>query len=380
MEEYEDRVARLRQAMAAEDLDALLIYGGPTDQGYVRWISNFPTFFGYTFVLLGRQGDPILVTNSVMHSEPMHTQIWTTWIKDIRWGHHPATVRKAENITDFVRDGLAELGCLGGKVGLVGERGVTHWMMTDLVGRLGATQMVPATGLFVHTKRIRSPREIEYLRQAAQQASRGLDAVMDQVRPGLSEYELAGAAAQAIFAAGAQELAFPPAVTAGPRTGLKHSYPTGRKVEEGDMFFVDLGAVCQGYLSDVCRTFVVGRPDATQRKMQETALLMEESFIAHARPGARICDLQRLCEDIAAKAGYADYYYPTGIGHGIATSIAEIPVLFPDNEAQLEAGMTFALEPMIVVEGLGSSVYEDVILVAENGAEPLSDARKVIAC
>jgi hypothetical protein len=40
-----------------------------------RWISNFPSFFGYTFVILGRQGDPILVTNSVMHSEPMHTEV-----------------------------------------------------------------------------------------------------------------------------------------------------------------------------------------------------------------------------------------------------------------------------------------------------------------
>lgn len=379
MQEYQDRIATLRRVMDREGLAALLIYGGPVEQGHVRWIANFPSFFGSTFVILAGQGEPVLATDSVMHSEPMHSEIWTTWIKDVRWAHHPATVRQAENMTDHVRDALREFGCLGRRVGLVGERGISSRTMLDLGERLEGTTLVPATGLFVEAKSIRSPREIEFLRIAAGQASRGLDAVMDLARPGVTEFDLAGAAAKAMYEAGAHELAFPPAVTAGPRAGLKHSYPTGRKLETGDLVFIDVGTSYHGYLSDVCRTFAVGRPDAAKRKMLETALAMELAFIEAARPGARISDLQKRCETIAAQAGYAAYYYPTGIGHGIATSIAEMPVLFPDNEAPLAAGMTFALEPMIVIEGIGTAVYEDDILVTADGAEQLSDARKIIA-
>ena len=379
VEEYERRVSALRAAMERAGLDALLVYGNPNDQGNVRWLSNFPSFFGNTIVVLSGQGEPVLATDSVMHSEPMHSEIWTTWIRDIRWAHHPATVRSAGNMTDHVRDALAEFGCLGRRVGLVGESAVSSRTMADLTERLRGTTLVPATELYLQVKRIRSPREIEYLRAAARQASRGLEAIMDLARPGVSEFELAGAAAKAMFEAGAHELSFPPAVTSGPRAGLKHSYPTGRKLEAGDFVFADVGTSCYGYLSDVCRTFIVGRPDRAGRKMQETALEMQRAFIAGVRPGARICDLQKRCEDIAVKAGYGDYYYPTGIGHGIGTSIAEIPLLFPDSEARLEAGMTFALEPMIVIEDVGCSVYEDVILVTEDGAEELSDARKIIA-
>ncbi len=102
----------------------------------------------------------------------------------------------------------------------------------------------------------------------------------------------------------------------------------------------------------------------------------EESVIAAVKPGVRICDLQKIARDIAEKAGYGEYYFPTGFGHGIGTSIAEMPILCEGNEAPIEAGNTFALEPMIVIEGLGTGCFEDVIAVTETGGLDLSIARK----
>ncbi len=379
LEEYEGRWARLRRAMVDNGVDAIVAYGCPSDQGHVRWLANFPSFYGNTFFVLASQGEPVLCTDSVMHSEPMHAEIWASPVKDVRWSQHPATVRTPGNVVDHVRDALREAGAIGGTVGLVGMRAIPHRFYVDLEDRLGKTKLRDLSSVFMDLKSVRSPREIGVLRRVARQASRGLDAALDLAREGLTENDLAAATAKAMFEDGMHELAFPPAVVSGPRAGLKHCYPTARKLSRGDLVFIDVGAGYHGYLSDVCRTFVLGEPDAEKRKMQETALRMEQSVIDDARPGARICDLQSTCERIAREAGFEEYYFPTGFGHGIGTTITEIPVLFPDNEAALKAGMTFAVEPMLVKLGVGSAVFEDVLLVTETGCESLSDARKVIA-
>lgn len=97
--------------MAESYLDVMLAYSGPNDEGSVRWVANFPSFFRNTIVGLGLKDDPVLSTDSVMHSELMHTEIWIFWIKDVRRAHHQATVRSAENMIDYVVDVLEELGC-----------------------------------------------------------------------------------------------------------------------------------------------------------------------------------------------------------------------------------------------------------------------------
>ncbi len=378
IEEYKERIQRLRKAMVEEGLDGLLLYSCPNDKSAVRWVGNFDSFFGNTIIVLPLEGELVLCTDSVMHSEPMHTQIWTSWIEDVRWAHHPATVRTAENMTDYVRDAVRELGIFGGKLGLVGDRWMPYQVMSDLISGLEGSEIIPATDLFVYTKRVRSPREIEMIKIAALQASRGHEAILNIIKPGMSEYELAAESSRAMLLHGAHEFSFPLALTTGPRAGLKHGYPSARRVKEGDFIFVDLGTSYHGYLSDVGRTFVLGKPDDMQLRMQQTALAMNLSVLETTKPGVRICDVQSACEKIANDANLGEYYFPTGFGHGIATAFAEMPVLFPDNEAIFEAGMTFASEPMIVVEGVGTACYEDIMLVTEKGCVSLSDARRLI--
>jgi Xaa-Pro dipeptidase len=188
----------------------------------------------------------------------------------------------------------------------------------------------------------------------------------------MTERELRAEAVYAMLKAGA-DLTIA-ALTSGPRAGLKHADPSDRRIEDGDMLFVDICAPHEGYASDVARTGVIGQANDQQRKMLETALEMRDSVVAAVKPGARICDLQQIAEGIAGRRGLADYYYPTGFGHGIGTSMVESPILFPDNEARLEENMVFSLEPMIVIEGVGTAVFEDMILVTSDGSEFLSDA------
>jgi len=372
MKEYERRVDGLRRVMADQELDYLLVYSNPACAGPVRYLGNFDSLLGNSIVVLPMEGNLALVTDSVMHSEPMHSCVWTTWIRDVRPGHHPGTVRTAENIADFVVDVLRENGILAANGGLVSARHLPYELMGRLAELLPEGNLVPADGLFESVRGIKSEVELAALRKSARYASIGLDTVFEKIAPGVTEMELRAEAVYAMAGAGADMGTF--ALTSGPRSGLKHAEPTDRRIEEGDMLFIDVCAPHRGYMSDVARSGVVGEANPQQKEMLETALEMRDRVVEAVRPGARICDLQQIAEGIAERRGLADYYYPTGFGHGIGTSVVESPILFPDNEAQLEENMVFSLEPMIVIEGVGTAVFEDMILVTSAGAEVLSDA------
>lgn len=376
VEEYEERIRKVREKMKESALDCLLVYGGPGNPGHIRYLTNFVSNLGHTFLVLPLEGDPMLATNSVLHGEPMHTLIWMTWVKNIRPAHFPATVRKPENIVDFVEDFLREGKVLNGRLGIVGEKSIPHFLMMDLNGRTPKTQWLSGDSAVMDVRAIKSPRELEVMKKAAWITSRGLDAAIRLAQEGVTELELEAEAHRVMVCEGAEGIHAPMAMTSGPYAGIKHVPATSRKLQKGDMIFMDIGIVYGGYLSDVCRVMSVGKPSERQKRLLEVAKEMEEAVIDATRAGVRICDLQKVSYQIAKKAGHENDYFPSGFGHGIGVSMAERPVLFDGSEEVLQANMVFALEPMIVIEGFGTFCFEDMVVVKERGAEQLSDAVK----
>ncbi|MCC6956451.1 MAG: aminopeptidase P family protein [Anaerolineales bacterium] len=373
MKEYQRRVDALRRSMNDAGLEYLIIYGNPACTGPIYYIANFDSFFGNTIVFLPASGDPVLITDGIMHSEPMHSGIWTTWIRDIRPANHPATVRHTRNLSDFIVDELKRLGLSDAPGGLISAGFFPYTFMQRLNDLLPDIQLSPAEAVFERVRSIKSDLEVALLRRTAKIASLGLDHVFSIPQAGMTEKQLAAEAVRVFLEEGA-EFPLMVAVTAGVRAGLKHASPTDQKIKNGDMIFVDVGTPVSGYFSDVARSGVAGKANQQQIAMFKTALEMHDRVIAAIKPGARICDLQRIAEEVARTNGFANYYYPTGFGHGIGTSVAETPILFPDNEAALEKNMVFALEPMIVIEGVGTAVFEEMILVTSESCEVLSDA------
>ncbi len=370
--EYDRRVAAIKKSMAESGLQYLVIYGNPACTGPIFYVANFDSFFGNTIIFLPLSGEPVLITDGIMHSEPMHSAIWTTWIRDIRPANHPATVRFTRNLSDFIVEELKKRGLEHAPGGLVNAGFFPYTFMQRLADLVPGLDLQPAERTFEGVRSIKSDLEVALLRQTARIASRGLDRVFTLDAIGMTEKELAAEAVRVFLEAGSDIPMI--AVTSGLRSGLKHAPATGQKIQDSDMIFVDVGTPVHGYFSDVARSGVAGKANPQQVDMLKTALEMHDHVIEAIKPGARICDLQRIAENIANARGFGNAYFPTGFGHGIGTSVAETPILFPDNEAALEKNMVFALEPMIVVEGVGTAVFEEMILVTKGGCEVLSDA------
>jgi Xaa-Pro aminopeptidase len=351
--------------MAERSLDALLIYATPIDDAAVRWLSNFKPFAGHAMIALRREGEPVLFGDRVMHGEPMHTLYWLTWFRNAEAVGADSTIPR-----EVVR-------LLGneGAVGRIGVSGLAElpgsWTATLSEGLPGAV-FEDADQLMLQLRVIKTPAEVEKMRQAALITGQAMRIAMDACRPGVSEFQVAGLAHHAIFSLGAEDLAFDTAVVAGPRAGLKHGVATGRLMQEGDMVFLDMGAKFDGYHADVSRTIVVGEPDDYQRRLLRTAEAMFAVWTADAGPGVAIRDIQAKCEKVALDAGFEEEYMPLGWGHGLGTSLFELPMLTYRGDTVLREGMTFALEPMLVKLGIGTAVVEETVLITSQGMVSLS--------
>lgn len=373
-EEYERRLDKVRHEMDQAELTHVIAYGNFADPGNITWLSGFFTRHGDSFVVVPLEGDPVLATNWVMHDEPMHSEIWTTWIDDVR-PCTPFTYDLVQEVASAVAPGAS--GSL--RVGFAGNRTVPVPVMDALRSHLDV-ELQAADAVLSAGRRIKSALEIETIRQASEITGIGIRTAMALCIPGVTERAASAACHGAMFAAGADYLAFEPAVSSGPqRAGMKHCAPTWRAFEEGDIVFIDTGAIVSGYYSDVSRSVAVGEPSEEGRRLLAAGEILYAELVKLALPGTPLSDLHDHAIRIAAELGYGDHYMPGGFGHGIGCMLFESPSLrYQVTTDVLEPGMTFAFEPMIVVDGLGASVVEDTMLVTETGIEPLSGLPTVL--
>ena len=370
VEEYEARMDRLRQRLRGLNWAGLIVHGTRDDRAAIRYLANYEDFYGgESLFVLPADGPPAFMTNAVMHSEPMHSGIQECWVPDVRCAPHPRTlVAPTTSIYDHLGDVLKERALDRAALGVsgAGKAALSNW----LAGTHPSVRVEDAGGLLPGAMAVKSDAEVDVLRAAASIADAGLLALMEAVREGVSEYELAGEANRAMFAAGAEDTALPIAVGSGPRSGFKHVPPSSRKLQKGDWVYTDLGARCMGYCSDMSRNRTVGPPTDAQRRLMEDQLEVVHAVMDEAKAGSRIGDLADVAEALAQEKGVADYLYFRG--HGIGTSTHVPPSFAPGSDAVLEEKMVFCFEPMLVKYGFGTACVEHMYVVRKDRCENLS--------
>jgi Xaa-Pro aminopeptidase len=369
--EYEERLARVRLELARLDLDGLLVVGNLADPAGIAYLTNYTPRFGNSWLLVPLDGEPVFSSDAILHGEPMHSLLWNVWLPDVR----PAAARADQSpgmLPQLIGAAARELGLANSRLGVASPAtmGVTH--ADALRKELPDVTWCDGSAAILRPRAIKSEAEIGLMRRACEISAVGLDTAIAALRPGVSEREVANLAHAAMFRAGAEELGFDTAVSSGPRAGLKHAAPTERRLQGGELVFLDMGAVVGGYHADLSRCAGVWPIDLSARCMLDAAQAIFEDALAAVRPGNCVRDIYRAAEAAAVREGVADEYMPHGLGHGLGLSLFELPWLTPDDETPLAAGMIFALEPMLVRYGVGTAVIEETVLVTRSGAEVLS--------
>jgi Xaa-Pro aminopeptidase len=357
LSEYEARIQNTRRLMQQHNLDALIAFSDQNDTGNLVYLANFEPMLGRGAVIV--TGDSVsLVTDSTFHREPMHSLIWKTWIEDV-------TVTNLS--TDELLSGInSKLPKPAGRIGVAGRYSF------PVGGMQGQIQFVDRE--FLEMKSRKSDKEIEVMKESARIASCGMQSAVDSVTDGVEETEVAAAACQRMYEEGTSRLAFPPLVTSGPRAGVKHDLPTRRKIKNGEMVYIDIGAIWQGYYSDMSRTVMVGHGTKEQLNALDSILEIYNLLLKEVSPGVPAEQVARLGEKLAESKGWLSDYW--SVGHGLGTTMWDIPILSTDSRDTFDSGMVFAYEPMIVRVGLGTAVVEDTILVRSSGACAITESER----
>lgn len=235
--------------------------------------------------------------------------------------------------------------------------------------------LMPATALLSTLRMTKDAGELEAMVAAQRISERALTEILNDIRPGVTEQEIAAKLQYRMLCYGASDMSFDPIVVSGPNGSMPHGVPGPRKMQAGDFVTMDFGCVYGGYCSDMTRTVAIGYVTEEMEQVYHTVLRAQLAGIAAARSGVSGRAVDAAGRDIIAATGYGDYF-GHGFGHGVGVEIHELPNASPAYDKPLLAGAVISTEPGIYLPGKFGVRIEDVVVITDTGCKVLTDAPK----
>lgn len=236
-------------------------------------------------------------------------------------------------------------------------------------------ELSPQVKCLTELRAIKEPEELEKIRRAVEIADSAFDHILEYVKPGRTEEEIAIELEFFMRKAGASGPSFEFIAASGRRSAMPHGVASSKTIEKGDLLTLDFGAIYQGYCSDITRTIVFGEPDKKQRSIYEIVLKAQMAAIEAVKPGIKGKAVDAVARGVIAEAGYGDYF-GHGLGHSVGLAIHENPRFSMNEDTVIEPGMVITVEPGIYLPGWGGVRIEDIVVVTKNGCEVLTQAPK----
>lgn len=252
----------------------------------------------------------------------------------------------------------------------------TYQQWEQLTSDLKQLELVSLAGMVEELREVKDAEEILEIRDAIDQAQRGIELLKASLMPEMTERQAAHDLEHAMRRFGAEKAGFDPIVAVGARAALPHARPGMDRIADADFVLIDWGAnSAGGYKSDLTRVFVTGKILPKLRKIYRVVLNAQRGAIEAIRPGAVCSDVDAVARGIIKQAGYGKNF-GHGLGHGIGLDIHEGPRFSPTSKTKLKPGMVITVEPGIYLPGWGGVRIEDDVLVTRTGHEVLTSVPK----
>lgn len=229
--------------------------------------------------------------------------------------------------------------------------------------------------LLCNMRLIKSRAEIMKIKEAQRITEEAYLETLNLIKPGVTERELALYLEFKMKKRGAQGVAFDLITIAGKKTSLPHGEPDGSTVEEGDFVTMDIGAVFDGYHSDMTRTVAVHHVTEEQQRIYDIVKTAQETALKGIKAGVTGEYADALARDVIKGEGYGDCFGHS-TGHGVGLCIHEEPRLSVASETILSSGMIVTVEPGIYLPGKFGVRIEDMVCVTKSGCTNLTNIPK----
>jgi Xaa-Pro aminopeptidase len=343
--EFEARRAAVAAGLSTRKLDALLVAFSPN----LRYLSGFTGSNGNLLLTPGR---------SILFTDPRYRiQSAEETTCEVRIVKGPLTVA--------VNAAISRLRLR--RIGYEPAR-----MTCDLFDALKAklpmrASLEPAAGWIEELRMVKSAAEIDRIRRSVETNSRAFEQAIARVKPGMKESDLAAELEYRMRRLGAEKLAFETIVAGGARSAWPHAQPSASRLK--------MGAMQDGYASDMTRMLFLGSPAAKVKRTYKTVLEAQLAAIDAVRPGISAARVDAAARNVLKGHGL-DQFFVHSTGHGLGLEIHEPPRIGKRDKTKLQAGMAITIEPGVYLEGFGGIRIEDTVVVTEKGCEILTPTSK----
>ena len=373
--EYADRRTSVAAGMEAAGLDAMCVFY-PARVAYLTGFHHIPTERPIALVI-GSSGESSLVVPAV---EKEHAESATT-VDQVRvYFEYPGS----EHPMATVGDVLSDMRARSERTGADHDGYVPYWgyrgpRLSDLTG----VEPFDAEMIVESLRRVKSRAELECIQLSCDWAVRGHRRMQAAIEVGKTELECyTPPATQTLFEMvhempgwrprGGDDTGFIAMFVAGRSTAMPHGFVKGHGIQPGDVLVTGAGANIDGYRSELERTMIVGQPRPEQERAFAAMLALQARAIETMAPGVPAGEVELATVRLAEELGVAPHMRHHA-GHSIGLEGHEAPFLDRGDEAVLEPGMVFTVEPGIYFKDLGGFRHSDTVVVTEDGRRVMTD-------
>ena len=369
--EYFERIAKFQARIKAAGLDACLVHGTESDFANVRYLTEYwPTFeqagvfvpaVGDAVLLIGPESWKYAVGRSVVKKIAMMLNYRESAEPDypgIQLATYPEVVKLAM--------GRRKLK----KLGLVGTAVMTKPTLDAVAAQLPGVEVVAADEVFRPLRWIKSENELNCHRKAFKVAEKAVQAMLNELKPGMTEFQAIGIAQREIYANGGEYEGHSLYCFGGDRTSNGISRPTAAKLRKNEIIQINIGARVGGYSSSIGLPVWFGKIPAKQLELVKFALRAHKYTIELMKAGADAAGIAKAYTDWGIKEGWGDYmlYGPV---HGLGIMETESPWIETTSKYKLQENMTYQIDTFFTGDGYGLR-WERGCIVRKGGCELLS--------
>ena len=235
--------------------------------------------------------------------------------------------------------------------------------------------LTPAQTLLDELRSAKDEGELALMRRAQEITDEAFKAILNFIRPGLTEREIAARLVYELMRHGGEKVSFDPIVASGPNGSRPHAVPGDQVVDTGMFITMDFGCKVEGYCSDMTRTVALGQPTQEMEEVYAAVLAAQKAGINAARAGVTGREVDEAARRSLREAGYEEYFTHS-FGHSLGIDIHESPNASPSENRTLPVGAVISAEPGVYLPGRFGVRIEDVLILNESGCEDITRSPK----
>lgn len=346
------RVNKLREAMKKNNLSGFLI----TSSYNLRYLTKFTGTSGLALI----------------------TPCQAFFVTDFRYMEQAAEQIEGFEIIQAQKSLFEEIDTIVQREqldSLAFEEDYVSFATYSLFEEIISCELVPVFGLIEKLREVKDAEEIALIEQACQIADQAFEHILTVIKPGMSEIEVANQLDFYMRSLGALGVSFDTIVASGVRSAMPHGVASQKIIEKGEMITLDFGCYYKGYVSDMTRTFSIGKPDEKLKEIYAIVHEAQQKVLKAAKPGITGIQLDAVARDFITSCGYGANF-GHGTGHGIGLEIHEAPNVSAKATQAFQVGNIITDEPGIYLPGVGGVRIEDDLLITETGNRVLTHASK----